>query len=362
MKEYLDLEALRGGYEVVEENPEMARRPYKALAALVGCKEREIAITDSATTAWQRVFYGFDLRGLRLLTCKAEYGSNFIAYLQLSKRQGFHIDVVPDDDRGQMDLEALETELCKGDVGLVSVSHIPTSSGLVQPASEIGRLCSEHGVPFLLDACQTVGQMPVDVDELKCDFLTATGRKFLRGPRGTGFLFASEGSLERYPQFQEPGMLDNVGAQWTSPSSFALSPGAARFETFERNVAASIGLARAAEYALQTGPSSIWNRIQFLADTLRENINRHCPDVTLHDVGDRANLCGIVTFTKSGWSPDDLRQCLKDRHSIDLTVSRAPSTRLDFESRQLDAVVRASVHAYNLEEDVDKLLDALRYT
>jgi selenocysteine lyase/cysteine desulfurase len=213
--EYLDLEAVAGGYEAAELRADDLRRPYRALAALLGCAASEIAITQSATAAWLSAFSSFKFQpGDRILTARAEYASNYIAYLQVAARTGAVVETIPSDAAGQLDVAALERLLseddsCKGPVRLISITHVPTSGGLVNPAAAVGALAKKHRVPYLLDACQSVGQMPVDVNEIGCDFLAGTGRKYLRGPRGIGFLYARSSLVEG--QGLEPAFLDLHG-------------------------------------------------------------------------------------------------------------------------------------------------------
>jgi len=188
--EYLEREAIAGGYETVEERSEDLVRPYNAIADLLNCEPSEIAIGQSATSMWQAAFGCFEFdEGDRILTARAEYASNAIAYLQTCERTGAVVEFVPCDERGQLDAAELERMIVddtKGPVKLVSVTHVPTSGGLVNPAAAIGAVTQKHGIPYLLDACQSVGQMPVDVEEIGCDLLVGTGRKYLRGPRGVG--------------------------------------------------------------------------------------------------------------------------------------------------------------------------------
>ena len=192
IKAHLDLEAEIGGYEAAAAKASECEAVYGSIARLIGAKPNEIALVDNATTAWQRAFYALEFSpGDRILTSRAEYSANYVAYLQTARRTGCVIDVIPDDDAGATDPAALEA-MIDGAVKLIAITWIPTNGGLINPAHEIGRIANTHGITYLLDACQALGQMPVDVGALGCDFLTATGRKFLRGPRGTGFLFVRE--------------------------------------------------------------------------------------------------------------------------------------------------------------------------
>ncbi|RDD61156.1 aminotransferase class V-fold PLP-dependent enzyme [Ferruginivarius sediminum] len=344
-------EARLGGYEAKEAAEREIERTYNAIARLLNCTPAEIALVENATVAWDLAFHGMDLReGDRILTCDAEYGSNYIAFLQARERKGVSVEAVPSDANGQLDIGALEG-MIDGRVKLIAVTHVPTNGGLVNPAVEIGRIARAHGIPFLLDACQSAGQMPLDVDAIGCDMLSATGRKFLRGPRGTGFLYVRRDFMERL----DPPFLDIRAARWTGPDTYEMRDDARRFENWEFNYAAVIGLGVAVDYALSWGLEDIEARVTWLADTLRRRLGR-IPGVNVADLG--ARQCGIVSFAVDGPPPAETRQALR-RRGMHISVSDRHSTLLDMDRRSLDALMRASVHYYNTEEELDRFCEAI---
>ncbi|CAD7702548.1 unnamed protein product [Ostreobium quekettii] len=350
------LESLVGGYAAEEAERDAVERPYGALARLLNCDEEEIAVVQSATSAWQQVVFGMDFQpGDRILTSVAEYGSNFINYLQLAKRRGISIDVVCEEPSGDISLENLEELLTGGPAPpkLISISHIPTSSGRVYDAEGVGRLASQYGVPFLLDACQSVGQLPVDARRLNCTFLSGTSRKYLRGPRGAGFLFVAKSALDAG---FEPCALDVRSAQWTSREGYKMRSDARRCEQFEMSVAAKVGLGVAVKYALDVGLEAMWHRIRHLAGLLRSRLGE-IRGVQTRDVG--PNLCGIVSFDVEGVDAAEVAAALKAER-ISVSVSGIDSSRLDFEKRGLRDVVRASVHYYNEEWEIERVGEAVQ--
>jgi cysteine desulfurase / selenocysteine lyase len=348
---YTAREALLGSYEAAECAVGEIESTRDALATLLGAQPHQIALIENATRAWDMAFYGIPFAsGDRILTCRSEYASNYLAYLQVSRRCGVRIDVIPDNEYGEIDTDAA-ARLLDTDVKLIAITHVPTSGGLVNPAAAIGRLARDAGCYYLLDACQSVGQMPIDVAAIGCDFLSSTGRKFLRGPRGTGFLFASDRALSEI----EPPFIDGHAATWTSADSFEIRSDARRFENWEFNCATRLGLGVAARYAMGLGLESVWQRVQFLAARLRTRLS-HIEGVQVCDQG--RTQCAIVSFVCRNLLPEAIKAALA-RQRINVSVSDASWTRIDMDGRGIPALVRASVHYYNTEEEVDALVAAV---
>ena len=350
--DHIKLEARIGGYEAADAMGDQQDAVYGAVARLIGAKPQEIALMENATAAWCMAFYSLPLkRGDRILTCQAEYAANYVAYLQRAKRDGIIIEVIPNDASGALDLAALE-EMLQQPTALISITWVPTNGGLVNPAAAVGALARKHDVPYLLDACQAVGQMPVDVAAIGCDYLTATGRKFLRGPRGTGFLYIREPLIAQ----TEPAMIDHFAAPWVSTERYELRPDARRFENWENAYALRAGLGAAINYAMDIGIENIQKRAWGLADLLRDQIGE-IKGATLHDAG--GEHCAIVSFSIAGLDPRQTVAALRAQ-GISIGTSDPDSTRLDAEARELPTMLRAAPHYYNTEADIEQLVAALK--
>lgn len=348
---HLRREAEVGGYRAAAERAEDLRQVYAGLGRLLGCDPEGIALTDSATRSWNQVVTALPWRpGDRALVCGVEYASNAIALLQRARHDGVTVERVPSDPTGRVDLDALE-RLLDERVRLVSLVHVPTSSGLVNPVREVVELAHRTGALVLLDACQSVGQLAVDVGELGVDALTGTGRKWLRGPRGTGFLYLHPRLLASL----EPAAADLRGATWTSESTYDLAAGGARFELWEHDVAARLGLRVAVDHLLDLGVDEVERSVRGLARHLRAALAT-VPGVAVHEHGE--DLCGIVSFTVAGRDPEQVRASLADA-GVTVSVSHASSTLLDMEERGLAAVVRASPHYFVTEEQLDRAAAAV---
>eukprot|EP00904_Undaria_pinnatifida_P009976 jgi/Undpi1/6108/HiC_scaffold_20.g08593.m1 len=355
---YMEMEATLGGYEAAALCDEELESVYESAARLINAEPDEIALQESASMAWARAFYAL-AQGLkpgdRIATGVIEYGANYVAMLQACKRTGAKLDVIPSDDSGELDLPALEDMLIAGKVKVVAITHVPTNGGVINPAKEVGDLCRRYDVPYFLDACQSVGQLQVDVREIGCQVLCATGRKFLRGPRGTGFLYISR---EAMGSIGEPPMIDHHAAPWVATERYELRADARRFEFWESNVAGRLGLGVAMRYAMDIGMGSIEGRIRHLAGSLRELLESE-PGVSLMDLGRTEHQCGIVSFVVKGVDAGHVKQGLRSQ-GVYVSTSSAGSTPLDAENRALPTVIRASVHYFNNEEDLDKLMRVLR--
>jgi cysteine desulfurase / selenocysteine lyase len=348
---HLQLEAMIGGYEAADQAEAKIEATYDAIARLIGAAPDEIAIVENATRAFDMAFYAIPFKpGDRILTSVAEYASNVISYYQVAKKTGAVVEVVPNDEHGQLSIEALRN-MIDDRVRLIALSHIPTNGGLVQPVERIGKVAREAGVLFLLDACQSVGQLPIDVGTIGCDMLSATSRKFLRGPRGVGFLYVRK----ELAQQLEPPLLDLHAAIWTSIDSYEIRPDTRRFENWEANIAGKIGMGVAAEYALEIGVEAGWKRIQALADGLRARIEA-IPGGQIYDLG--VNRCGIVSFNIPGYDPAEVMERMAE-HRINVRSSTVFSTRFDMTARGIDHLVRASVHYYNTDDELDRVAAVL---
>ena len=350
--EHLRLEEQLGGYEAADRVAGELEGLYGSVARLLHCAPEEIALQENATRAWEMAFYSLPFgSGDRIVTAANEYASNYIAFLQVARRTGAEICVVESDHAGEVDLEALQ-RLLDDRVKLIALTHVPTNGGLVQPAARVGELARRAGIPFLLDACQSTGQMHLDVDALGCDMLCATGRKYLRGPRGTGFLYVRKAMLAQ----MEPPMLDLRAATWVEQGRFQVRDDARKFETWESAAAPRLGLGVAIEYALALGLKRIERRVQGLAALLRERL-AEVQGVTVRDLG--RVRCGIVSFTCDGHPAEKVVRWLQAHGIAARTIERS-ATRIDMERRGLDELVRTSVHYYNTEAEIERLCEELR--
>lgn len=349
--DHLKLEARIGGYEAAAERAAAIEAVYGSVARLINCRPDEVAVVENATVGWMMGFYAIPFQeGDRILTAEAEYASNYLAYLQLAREKGVKVEAIPSTEEGEISLEALEAMIDER-VRLISVTHVPTNGGLVNPVAAIGKIARKHDILYLVDACQSAGQVPLDVAEIGCDMLSVTARKYLRGPRGVGFLYVRDSLL----QDLHPPMIDLRAARWTGRDSYELQPNALRFENWENNYAAKLGMGAAIDYALEQGLDNINQRVVDLADGFRRQLSK-LDRVTVQDIG--REKCGIVTFSVDGVAAENICKALRSK-GINTSFSTPSSTLLDALRRDLPDVVRSSVHYFNDEAELEKAVGTL---
>jgi cysteine desulfurase/selenocysteine lyase len=354
---HLRLESERGGYEAAAAVADRLAALRVSAARLLGAGPEEVVVTGSDTQAWTKALWGFTLggclrRGDRILADRIAYDTHYLGLLQVCELTGATIEVVPSTVDGTIDLDGLGNALASGSVALAALTHVGTHRGLVNPVEEAGDLCRRAEVPFFLDACQSVGQLPMDVTRIQCDVATVTGRKWLRGPRGTGLLFVRSAFAER---LRPPG-IGWSSALWDDADHYRLRPGADRFLEFEVPVAAHLGLGVAIDHVLQLGIDPIASRVQGLAEQLRAGLAQ-IGGVVVRDGGTRRS--GIVTFTVEGVPPESV-SAAATAAGINVSVSGAAWARLDMAAPDPTSVVRASAHYYNTEDELARLIDTVR--
>lgn len=350
---HLELEQEIGGYEAADARVDALRGAYEAVGRLIGAAGRNVAMQQNSTVGFAQAFAAFDLRrGDLILTSRADYASNQIMYLALSRRVGVEVVRAPDAPEGGIDPQAVRELIRRRRPTLLALSWIPTNSGLVQPAEPIGEICREADIPYILDACQAVGQMPVDVGRLHCDYLAAATRKFMRGPRGVGFLYVSDRALEAGAY---PLTVDMHGADWTDPETFALKPDARRFEQWEISHALVLGAGAAAGYALEVGIGKARERSWGLAASVRERL-AEMDGIRVLDRG--RSLCAIATAELGGRNAEQVKLALRAR-GINTSSPLREDAVIDMDEKRAASAIRISPHYYNTADEIDRALAAL---
>ena len=347
IKDHLDLEAEIGGYEAAKQEVHRTRAVYEAASRLLNCKAENIAFTAHATDSYAKALSSIPFeRGDIILTTHEDYTSNQIAFLSLKKRFGIEIVRIPGTQKGGVDLDEAWQLIRRLRPALVAVTHMPTNSGLIQPVEEIGKYCHDQHILYLVDACQTVGQLNLDVQQIGCHFLSTTCRKFLRGPRGMGLLYVADSILEGG---YEPLFIDMHGAKWEEKDVYIPSETARRFEDWEFPYALILGTGAAIDYALKLGMDRIEESVRFLADYMRESLGS-TDKIRLLDRG--VDQGGIITVSLKNREPEELRAMLHEHH-INTSVSSREAGVIDFDEKGVNSALRISPHYYNTVEEID---------
>jgi len=351
--DHLHREAHIGGYQSADDAADAVAASYASVARLVGAAPRNIAIVENATVAYYQALAAFDFEpGDVVVTTRNDYISNQIAFLSLAARRGVEVRRAADLTSGGVDPDSVESLLRDPRVRLLAATWVPTNSGLMQPVEALGAIAERAAVPYLVDACQAVGQLPIDVVRLRCDYLSATARKFLRGPRGIGFLFVSDRALARG---DAPLYIDMRGAAWTGADAYRLAADARRFENWEFAYSLVLGLGEAARYALQVGVDEASGRARGLAARLRSQCER-VPGLRVLDRG--LERAAIVTVSTEGIDAEVIVGRLRAER-INASASRAEYSVIDMAEKGAASAVRLSPHYYNTDEELDVVVAAL---
>ncbi len=353
VQRHLELESQMGGYEAADAMAEAIAGFYGGVAQLLHTQARNIAFAASATDAYSKALSSIPWRaGDVILTTENDYSSNQIAFLSLQKRLGVRLIRACDLPTGGVDVDDFERLIRQHHPVLAAVTHVPTNSGLVQPVEAIGKICREQGIWYLVDACQSAGQMDLDVERIGCDFLTATMRKYLRGPRGAGFLFVSDRVLDAGLELLLPDMRS---ADWVSANEYQTARTARRFEYWEMPIALLLGSKTAVAYALDVGLDFAETRINHLAGLARQLLSE-MPNVRVLDEG--THLCGIVTAHSTDWESKPLMEKLQSAN-INCRISPRVAAQIDFSRKGVEWALRVSPHYYNTEEEIEQLVEVL---
>jgi selenocysteine lyase/cysteine desulfurase len=350
--EHIRSETMLGGYEAADAAAASIEEAYADVASLIGAGASSIAVVENATVAFSQALSAFDFRsGDVILTSRNDYISNQLTYLSLAERLGVRIVRADDASEGGVDPDSVRALIRQHHPKVVTITWVPTNSGLVQPVAEVGAICEDEGAPYIVDACQAIGQIPVDVASLRCDYLSATARKFLRGPRGVGFLYVADRAIARG---DHPLFVDMRGARWIDDNEWRLVPDATRFENWEFAYALVLGMGRAAAYAANVGVEAGGRHARELAARVREELSA-IDRVRVLDRG--PELCAIVTAEVEGVPAQRIVASLRDE-AINTSATVREWAVIDMKAKGAHSAVRISPHYYNLTRDVDIMAGA----
>ncbi|GAA4203293.1 aminotransferase class V-fold PLP-dependent enzyme [Pedobacter jeongneungensis] len=349
--DYLKEEAQKGGYETEAKYLDRINAVYGKIAGFINAETEEIALFENASAAWGTAFKGLQFEdGDEIIISEMEYVTNLIGLVDAQKAAQIKVTVIPNDENGDFSLKLLE-ESINAKTKLFIFTHVSSSGGSILPVEAIGELAEKHDILYLLDACQSAGQIPLDVKKIKCDMLSATGRKYLRAPRGTGFLFVKKAVQDKI----RPALKDFLSAGNVSLDGYTLREDARRYELYEKNRALTLGLVAAIDYASSIGMERIWQRIESLSRLLRAKLVA-ITGITLRDHG--LQLSGIVTFSADSLSSADIKTRLTQQ-GINVSIGVQQATPIYMENTGQESLVRASIHYYNTEGEINLFIQVI---
>ena len=348
--EYLKLESKIGAYHAAAESKSLMQDFYLNAAKIINAdSDTEIAFTDSASRGWNMVVYGAKLKkGARIITLASEFGTNLVTLFDLAKRIEGTVAIINCDSKGTFFFDELEAELKKG-AALVAISHAVAHGSIVNPVNEVGVLAKKYGAIYIVDGCQAVGQFKVDVQQIQCDAYMTTGRKWLCGPRGTGFLYVKKSSLFHATQL-DLASADLVLNSLSKVTDVEIRKDAKQFELWERSISNMLGLSSAINDCLFKNISVISEQIQYLSNKLRylaySNSN-------LNIIGEIESLSGILGFYLNDESKEETLKEEFKKNGISISTMSDWDCPLHFPKTGAKSIFRLSPHYTTSGETID---------
>lgn len=348
--DHLSLECRVGGYRAASMCELQIEDFYGLAAKLVGAPSSTcIAFMDSASRAWNMALYGLPLcDGDEIVTLSSEFGTNLVSIFHFASKVGAKVTVLECDPSGFFDMSELRKCLERG-ARLIAISHVAAHASIVNPVEEIGKLVAQFEALYLVDGCQAAGQMDIDVVEIGCHAYTATGRKWLRGPRGTGFLYVKESSLIS-PLYVDLASADLAFGNDGKPSGVTIGSDARRFELWERSIASMIGLKVALSQYLALDQNDVHARMRTASLDLRKCISANS---NLKLIGNEASNSSIVGFYTLDPSREDaLKRAFEDAE-IQISTMGDWDCPMHFPKNGAGSIFRLSPHYYTEHDTVD---------
>jgi cysteine desulfurase/selenocysteine lyase len=346
--------AHRGDYDIslkVDENYEGVRDKVKNLINADNTKE--IIFTQGSTESFNMIVFGFMAYYLKkddeVILSKVEHASNVLPWITLSKKIGFKIKYVELESDNSLKIDKIKKEI-NSNTKVISLAHITNSIGDVRPVKEIGKLCKENNILFVLDATQSIGHMKVDVKEYNIDFLGFSAHKML-GPTGVGVLYGRLDLLENLVPLEYGGGMNTI---FSSDGEYELKELPHRLEAGTRNIAGVIGLGAAIDYLEKIGLDKIHNYELELKKYLIEELKK-VPNIKIYNESVES---GVLLFNVGNYFSQDVAIYLNN-YKICIRAGNHCAKMLQ-EVICTTNTCRVSLYFYNTKEEIDKLIEALK--
>ncbi len=287
--------------------------------------------------------------GDEILVTHFEHHANIVPWYLLAKEKGAKLKVAPVDDHGELLLDDYE-KLISGRTKIVAITHVSNALGTVLPAKAMIEIAHRHGVPVLLDGAQSISHMPIDVQDLDCDFFVFSGHKVF-APTGVGVVYGRKALLDSMPPWQGGGnMIKDVTFE-----KIEFQPAPFRFEAGTGTIADAVGLAEALKYIERIGMSNIAQHEHAVLDYALARLREI---KGLRIIGNAKERAGVISLLLDGLEPGEVGKALNQKG---IAVRAGHHCALPILRRfGVEATVRPSFALYNTFEEVDRLVDALR--
>lgn len=354
---HMRLEMQYGAYKAAIIREKEIKEFYKYAAKLLNAESsEEIAFIDSASRGWNLVMYGLPVTSnTSIVTLESEYGTNLLTIYDIANKTGCSVTVVKCHEDGSFDLLDVEDALSKGEC-ILAVSHVAAQGAIENPVNELGILAEKYKAIYIVDGCQACGQIPINVQEMKCDFYITAGRKWLCGPRGTGILYVKKES--RFPSSQiDLSTSDLVFDNNNKVVGIKTVESAKRFELWEKNVASLLGLSNAIKECLNLGLPRIQDGIISNTIKIREAICNN-PKLTL--VGKKDAPIGNASFYTNNEALERDIKVFFEENGFIISCMCDWDCPLFFPKNNVKYIFRITPHYYTPSEEVHEMCECIR--
>ena len=342
----------RALYSLGSKSTEMYESARKTVAKFINAAPQEIVFTSGTTESLNLLSYTLDSKidkNDEILISHMEHHANLVPWQLLAKRTGAKLRYLPLTKEGELDLSQTERYFTSK-TKVVSLTHMSNVLGSINPIDKISEITKKIDAIFIVDAAQSVSHIPVDVQNLGCDFITFSGHKML-GPTGIGVLWGSLKMLESLPPFLSGGeMIETVTLENSTWNEVPY-----KFEAGTPNYVQAIGLGTAVEYLSNIGMENVQEHEKKLTEYAIEKL-KTIPELYIH--GSPSSRGGVISFNLNKIHPQDLSQFLNE-DNICIRVGHHCAQPL-LKTLGETSTARISFYVYNDSSDIDKFVESLK--
>lgn len=354
---HMEIEMNVGAYKAAAIKSDAVNNFYLLAAKLLNAGSKdEIAFIDSASRGWNLIIYGLDIKESDVIvTLSSEYGTNLLTIYDIAKRTHCGIKVIQCDNEGNFSLDDVDQALQSGGT-ILAVSHVAAQGSIVNPVVELGILAQKYDAIYIVDGCQAVGQIKVDVQQINCCAYVTAGRKWLRGPRGTGILYVRRNAPIRTPQI-DLASADLVFDELGTVVDVKVRDDAKQFELWEKSTSSLLGLANAIQEYMDYGIDTAEQEICAKANYIRSFVvsNQH-----LALVGSENSSTGVVGFYIKDPKQEKKVKELIEKENFIISYVCDWDCPTFFPQNGVQYIFRISPHYYTSNDDIQAICNLIQ--